>query len=305
MKKTYTDTEKLKAIIDTVIENNEVANPSQFAGKINKSRGYISNLLSGNNDVTSKLKKSIQQHFGVPLKYWNDKNLLSPVPFEKNIMPDLHKLVGNRLKTFREKYIKKEISFIANQLNIDTAVYEKIEQGKENITIQQLVIFADLYGVNINWLLLNMGEPVANSTSEKTSITTKGIPVYTKLPTAGIVADYIGSSTMKDIATETLYIPELRAQFAIKVFADNMTPTYKTGQIVALQETTKDMVFFGNKYLIYLKDGQRRIAKVNQCNKANCWVLSNDNKEYQDVEVNIDNITSLYTVTGYASIESM
>lgn len=155
---------------------------------------------------------------------------------------------------------------IANFLEIDTGNLSKVLKGNENyLTEPFLKKFANMFGLNSNWLLTGKGEICSSElknvlpeniervpSNRKTFdpiIDIQTIPVYDSTASLGIVEIFSGSE--KGNVLSYLSIPNLpKSDGAIFMTGDSMYPLLKSGDIVALKIINPLDIIYGEMYYV-------------------------------------------------------
>jgi len=64
---------------------------------------------------------------------------------------DLRKIIGSRLSIARQRAGLSQAQ-VAKQLNLPRPSVSEIEAGRRRVSVEEMVLFADLYEVDMNWL---------------------------------------------------------------------------------------------------------------------------------------------------------
>ena len=64
---------------------------------------------------------------------------------------ELRKIIGSRLAIARQRAGLSQVQ-VANQLNLPRPSISEIEAGRRRVSVEEMVLFADLYEVDMNWL---------------------------------------------------------------------------------------------------------------------------------------------------------
>lgn len=164
-----------------------------------------------------------------------------------------------------------------------------------------LKIIDNCLDINPNWLLTGEGEMIKTVNSVKTN--KKGVPL---IPIEALAGQASGSLVIEEHDIEQRYIvPEFsKADFLIRVKGNSMYPKYSAGDVLACIKITKGMFIQWNKaYVIDSTQGimVKRILKGSEQHK---WILRSDNKEYQDIDVDVDqDIHNISLVIGVIRLE--
>lgn len=135
------------------------------------------------------------------------------------------------------------------------------------------------------------GNKIPNNLKE-----TKGIPVYDVKASAGNgifnqsenIVEYIYSDHFKD------------CEAGIVVCGDSMTNELNNGDIIALKRITDfEIIEFGKTYAIQTKiDFELFVKKIRKHTDKNYWLLKSNNKDYDDMDLNISKVNALWRVKG-------
>ena len=307
---------KLKEVLNELKKRGVVTTQEEMGDKMKYTKGYFSNLINNKEPVNQTLKNKCYKVFGVSLKYWETPDG-SPVIFSESGNENMPYDIGQRLQYFRENFTDKSHSDFAKTLAINKAQYISIEKGNTSLTIEQLKLLHDAFDINISWLVTNIGDPqtVSENPADVLRNITKNfftaevakhiVPIVSNTET--LLPNFIDNLPPKDEEQKDdgfIYMPELvDAEFAVRVFSPNMSPTYKPGDLIAVKKVEITNVFFGYRYLIYFKDGQKHIAQIAKCETKKHWLLVNENDEYDDNEVPVDNVKAVYLIKARAGVE--
>lgn len=65
--------------------------------------------------------------------------------------------ISNRLKYFREVYLKINQQEMSEKLGYKQSNYSKIERGERNVNSELMLKLKELYNINLNWLISGEG----------------------------------------------------------------------------------------------------------------------------------------------------
>ena len=125
---------------------------AQFAQKVNRSPGYLSNLEKGNSGISEETAKIICTAFGV-----NEEWLLSGEG-EIGCGDAADKAgIGKRIKEIRKEARQTQEAF-GKKIGYSKRQVYCVESGKVNPSRQYLRKIATTFSVNFDWLLTGKGE---------------------------------------------------------------------------------------------------------------------------------------------------
>jgi len=184
---------------------------------------------------------------------------------------------------------------IAKDLGISQSTIKNYQEGKTKPNALILEQLSDYINVSYQWLLTGNGEK--NKNSEADGNFKSGIRYYTTEAVAG--TDEF-SSTNKG-GFQDVNIPGFSdCDIAINVWGNSMEPVLKSGNIIICKEWRQDYIDFGNIYLIVTKDN-RMIKYLRKSPNENKVICASENKSYDPLEIDKDEILELYIVKGYIS----
>ncbi|MFV0326899.1 MAG: helix-turn-helix transcriptional regulator [Bacteroides xylanisolvens] len=161
-----------------------------------------------------------------------------------------------------------------------------------------LMLFPD---VNPVWLKMGNGNMLKNI-SDNTDIENFPKTNYRMIPLLNL--DVVGGASNQEMDTAEYvekYVPFLDAQngdICCPVTNNSMSPVYTPGTLVQLRkiERWRDYVEYGQVYVVDLIDGRRLIKQVKKSEKKNTFVLHSYNNEYDDNDIPVNMIYSMWLV---------
>jgi len=197
------------------------------------------------------------------------------------------------------KYIKIGQNKFAEKCGFSAGYINNI---KGSIGTDILKKIMDTYPeLNIDWLLHGNGEMLKKSEEQHTAQLYEQenyrlIPVCSQDVVGGISNEECDSA-----GYITGYIPFVNAKdgdIAVPVTNDSMYPTYPPGSFVQIRklELWSEVMEFGQVYIIELIDDRRLIKKVRKGADKQHYVLVSENKEYDDIDIDIKYIRSVWLV---------
>lgn len=149
------------------------------------------------------------------------------------------------------------------------------------------------------WLLTGEGEMLKSDTDTfyaSTSDTSTGIPLIPAKAMAGFLT---GEVIINEADCERIDIPGVKADFAIPVSGDSMTPLYLSGDMVICQFVNLSDMFFqwGKVYVINTDQGVL-IKKVRPGNSGNSIKLISENPDYDPIDLPLSDIYQIALVKG-------
>lgn len=198
---------------------------------------------------------------------------------------------------------------LAEVLKTNKAGINDIKNKRKRISIDAINSMIKSYPeVNISYILEGNG-PIfhtdqSNIINEPESDykPKKGIPLVNLVASAG---KHPGEIIFNEREIESRYvIPEFaKADFLIRVKGSSMYPKYSAGDILACIKMNKDNFIQWNKtYVIDTTQGIM-VKRILKGGTKTSWVLRSDNKDYQDIDVPVEDIYSISLVIGVIRLE--
>lgn len=216
----------------------------------------------------------------------------------------------------------KEVLML-NRATVNSISQNTTEQRRLNrqinedatITSETISSILEVYPqLDANWLLTGKGEMYKSEQHTTNTTDTHSIhvdePLREYLPTSNFKLlplmnmDIAGGSTNQEVDTTEYiekYIPFVDARdgdIACPVTNNSMTPVYPSGTIVQMRkvERWREYIEYGQVYVVDLVDGRRLIKQVRKSTSKDKFTLVSFNKEYDDNEVSVDMIYSMWLV---------
>lgn len=150
------------------------------------------------------------------------------------------------------------------------------------------------------WVLTGEG-PMLKGDSNYSSHTSKplppaGIPL---IPAKAMAGFFTGEVIIDESECERINIPGVKADFAIPVSGDSMTPLYQSGDMVICQFVNLSDMFFqwGKVYVINTSQGVL-IKKVRPGEFKNTIKLVSENNNYDPINLPLSDIYQIALVKG-------
>ncbi|WP_280671904.1 MULTISPECIES: S24 family peptidase [unclassified Dysgonomonas] len=210
------------------------------------------------------------------------------------------------------------IKAFGESIDISEGTLKSMFNRGTNPSADMLIKIANEYpDISLRWLLKGDGSMLNASNSnplqhapvvEEASTVREPLAEY--LPTSNfklvplINLDIAGGTTNQEIDTAQYvekYIPFVDAQsgdIACPVTNNSMSPIYPPGTIVQIRKIKmwKEYIEYGQVYVVDLVDNRRLIKQVKKGSGKDRFVLSSFNKDYDDNEINVDMIYSMWLV---------
>lgn len=170
-------------------------------------------------------------------------------------------------------------------------------KGMSSNNIEKILLaYPDL---SPDWLLTGSGEMLKSDTDTLYASTTDspaGIPLIPAKAMAGFLT---GEVTINEADCERIDIPGVKADFAIPVSGDSMTPLYLSGDMVICQFVNLSDMFFqwGKVYVINTNQGVL-IKKVRPGISGSSIKLISENPDYDPIDLPLSDIYQIALVKG-------
>lgn len=156
------------------------------------------------------------------------------------------------------------------------------------------------------WLLTGKGD-ITDSSQQKpiarhTEDPNKGIPL---IPFSAMAGALTGETSILEYECERYIIPAFKgADFLMPIKGDSMTPTYRSGDIVACQRVPMSDLFFqwNRPYIINTNQGPL-IKRIKPGSDKQHILIVSDNKEYDPFELAYEDIYNVALVIGTIRME--
>lgn len=213
-------------------------------------------------------------------------------------------MIQNRIKDIRAELFEDSNVKFAN------AVGEKNNTTSNWINPERKIgldvinkILQAIPNLDANWLLTGEGSMYKDNSNVEVEHMEGDVPSNFKLlPLMNM--DIAGGSTNQEVDTAEYvmkYIPFVDARdgdIACPVTNNSMSPVYPPGTIVQIRrvEMWREYIEYGQVYVVDLKDGRRLIKQVRKSDSKNMFTLVSFNKEYDENDVSVDMIYSVWLV---------
>lgn len=150
------------------------------------------------------------------------------------------------------------------------------------------------------WLLTGEGPMMRKDLDlahhEVQPLSPAGIPL---IPAKAMAGFFTGEVVIDESDCERINIPGVKADFAIPVSGDSMTPLYLSGDMVICQFVNLSDMFFqwGKVYIINTNQGVL-LKKVRPGDKKNTIKLISENSDYDPIDLPLSDIYQIAMVKG-------
>ncbi len=173
-------------------------------------------------------------------------------------------------------------------ISIDSSQYSKIEQGKINLTIHQLIEISSFFNVSLDWLCRG-SNCISNSDHGKNLI-----PFYAELEPRRNIEDFSKAKYQKPNMMIDAGDWFLGATCAVRHFGDSMNE-YQNGSVLVVRKIKNTSeIEWGNNYVIETL-GMRITKKIAELDRNNIICYSTNSRTYPDGRVVHQPITVLKT----------
>lgn len=209
---------------------------------------------------------------------------------------------GDKLKEIRElKNLTQDQ--LAKKLGVEKQHVSNWERNKNQPGKENLDKLMDVLGISASQLL---GKNNENSTP---ALNTSKIPFYDAVAVGGVSLLAEQETVYKSNGAEMIDPGTWfrSASGALRVYGHSMFPKYPAGCIIAFKDSDKDVLIWGEDYVIELQD--RRIIKRIEKSKQDgyiCAVSYNKSTEYvyATIELPITKIKRIFMVLGKVELEA-
>lgn len=196
----------------------------------------------------------------------------------------------------------------AARIKVSAANMSKHLSGKLPVTIGLVNRIALDFGVSKTWLLDGSDLPFAKhegdhamliperAVNPSTPARRRGVPVYDLDVTAGF--GELSRMFTDDRVMGYVDLPQFQRTDNVRiarVTGDSMEPAIANGGFIALREVQSSTLFWGQIYVVILED-YRMVKIVRRHNDPGKIILHSVNPEYDDIEINRDEVIGLYLV---------
>lgn len=192
-------------------------------------------------------------------------------------------------------------SKFAERMGISAANMSKHLSGKLPITAGLVNRICLDYGVSRQWLLNGQDVPFGKDEGNQLKNTDghpadRGVPVYDIDVTAGFGP--LNRMFTCDRIKGFINIPQLgnpQNERIVRVSGNSMEPTIPDGSYIAIRELQSDTIFWGQAYVVILED-YRMVKILRKHANPNIVILHSENPNYDDLEINRQDIIGMYLV---------
>lgn len=214
--------------------------------------------------------------------------------------------IALKIKELRksEKLTQKEFSA---KIKVDDSQFSKIEQGKLQPTLTQLMEISSIFNISLDELCFDdkmTDDDILNEPSEKYHVKSKkeGIPL---IPIEAMAGFGRGDIQILEYDCDYFSIPTFKgADFLIQVKGSSMYPTYSSGDIVACKKLVRDDVFFQwNKVYVIDTEQGALIKRISEGKDQDHVMIVSDNEKYQPFNLPKYKIHAISIVMGVIRLE--
>lgn len=230
----------------------------------------------------------------------------------------MNEIIGLKIRELRKENMLTQMDF-SLKIGIDNSQLSKIEQGKLMPTLGQLLEISSIFNKSMDWLTgrdsikedsINESLKVYNAKKTKDAIVEiQEVPFYDLEATAGLQELFDSGKPHKVL--DTIKIPNLpRCDGAISVTGDSMYPLLKSGDIILYKETSVDNIFYGEMYLVSVKQGDWEeyitVKFVQKSEKGDDFVkLVSQNQHHQPKDIKIGHISAIAMIKASIRYNTM
>ena len=162
------------------------------------------------------------------------------------------------------------------------------------------LIYSKCVDVSANWLLTGKGPMLESDavtpTRHMQDLTQFGIPL---IPAKAMAGFFTGEVIINEADCEQINVPGVKADFAIPVSGDSMTPLYLSGDMVICQFVNLSDMFFqwGKVYVINTNQGVL-LKKVRPGSDKHSIKLISENSDYDPIDLPLSDIYQIALVKG-------
>lgn len=232
--------------------------------------------------------------------------------------------INQRFKLIIRDLFNNNKSAFASAIGVTPSVIENIvgkRQGKPSFDVLEKVCAIEQ--INTQWLLTGKGDMMKTKHANN-NICFSQAPVldckdtniiqYTQadahekdaiplIPAKAMAGFFTGEVIINRSDCELIRVPGVKADFAIPVSGDSMTPLYHSGDLVICQFVNLSDMFFqwGKVYVINTNQGVL-IKKVRPGSSKNTITLISENSDYDPISLPLSDIYQIALVKGLVRI---
>ncbi len=194
----------------------------------------------------------------------------------------------------------------ANLVGVDPANLSRILSGKMKASDSFLNRLVVNLGVSKEWLSTGYGIPYPREASPGVPAPAPsrpaGAPVYNIDVTAGCIP--LARMFTDERIIGWLDLPNLDPNYpVVQVTGDSMIPRIQPGSLISIRPVSlRSPLAWGQIYVVVLED-YRLVKFVRRHPDSNKVILHSANSEYDDMEINRDDIQGLYLVEAIMSCD--
>ena len=182
---------------------------------------------------------------------------------------------------------------LAIKTGISEATFSRILAGStKSLNNKTLNILADYFNVSRDWLKDEEDlQPIEKS--EPDIVMEKSTPYYPDVNASAGMDFLTNNGHNYNIPIKS---PNVDAQAYINVFGDSMYPKFCSGEIIGIKEIDRDMVFFGNAYVIQMINGEAYIKYIDPGKDDEHWMLRSENPHYKEKQFHLSKIHKIFVI---------
>ncbi len=100
-------------------------------------------------------------------------------------------------------------------------------------------------------------------------------------------------------------IPNVQADAFINVFGDSMHPKFRSGMIIGIKQVDKDMISYGNAYVVLMVNGEAYIKYIKRGKDEHHWLFVSENAHFEPQEFHHNKIAKVYAIKAVITRESL
>ena len=216
----------------------------------------------------------------------------------------------------RIKFLIKNLNYrqneFAQKIGVDNSNLSKYLNRRLPVSEALVNRIVVNLGVSKEWLekgtdlpfAKHVAPPVTSVEAVTVATESRGTPVYDidvtagTLPRARMFADdqLAGYINLPDIISENCRI--------VRVSGDSMSPVIRNGDFIAVRELTNTQQIFWGQIYVVLLDDYRLVKYIRRHDDPRKVILRSENKNYDDMEVNRNEIRDLMMVQNIIHLDT-